>query len=339
MINTGVAWYIMSMPANLPPEYFSAEKRYKEARDARDRIAALEELIATIPKHKGTDKLRADLRARLSKLRDEAVRKKGSSRMDIFTVDREGARQICLAGLPNAGKSSLLKSLTNAQPVIADYPVSTVLPLSGMMPFEDIQFQLVDLPPIGNESTDGWVSGLLRNTDLLYIVVDLSEDPEIQAALLVEQLTTWRIVPVREGGLPAARDILLAKKCIVVANKADLDDAEKGWRRLLADYEDRFTLLRVSALRKTGLEDLKSRTFGCSGIIRVYSKEPGKDPDLHTPFTIPVGSTVLDLAEMIHKDFVTGLKYVCLWGSSKFPGQRIQRDYVLRDRDIVEFRI
>jgi ribosome-interacting GTPase 1 len=162
------------MPANLPPEYFEAERKFKQAKDSQEKIAALEELISTVPKHKGTDKLRADLRRRLSKLRDEAQKRKKSGRGNIHTVDREGSAQMALIGFPNCGKSSLLESLTNAHPVIADYPMTTIVPLSGMMPFEDIQFQLVDLPPIGNESTDGWVSGIMRNADLFLLVIDLS---------------------------------------------------------------------------------------------------------------------------------------------------------------------
>lgn len=194
------------MPANLPPEYFNAEKRFKQASTPAEKIIALEDLIATVPKHKGTDKLRADLRRKLSHLREEATKKsKKGGRGDLYTVKKEGAAQIALVGFPNSGKSSLLACLTNATPVIADYPISTLTPLPGMMPFEDIQIQLVDLPPIGNESTDGWVSGILRYADALLIIVDISEDPEVQAELLIDQLKRWNIrippnPPLVKGG-------------------------------------------------------------------------------------------------------------------------------------------
>lgn len=135
------------MPANLPPEYFEAEKKYKQAATLWEKTAALEVLISTVPKHKGTDKLRADLRRKLSQIREEAVRKKKTGKGDLYVVEKQGAAQVALVGFANSGKSSLLKVLTNANPIIADYPVSTVAPLSGMMVFEDIQFQLVDLPP------------------------------------------------------------------------------------------------------------------------------------------------------------------------------------------------
>jgi ribosome-interacting GTPase 1 len=344
LIGSGLAagsWYILYMPANLPPEYFEAEKVFKEAASPSEKVTALEALIATVPKHKGTDKLRADLRARLSRLREEAQRKKKSGRSDLYTVDKEGAAQIALVGFPNSGKSSLLKSLTNANPVIADYPMSTVMPLAGMMPYEDIQFQLVDLPPVGNESTDGWVSGILRNTDVLLIVVDLSDEPESQADLVLEQLRKWQI-PVAERTTLVPDDSLVRnrrKRVMLVGNKLDLEGAVQGAERLREAYGAVYSIAVVSAEKKRGLEDLKGEIFRVSGMIRVYTKEPGKEPDLRTPFTIPSGSTVLDLGEMIHKDFVHNLKYVCIWGSSRFPGQRVQKDHVLRDRDIVEFRV
>lgn len=312
------------MPTNLPPEYFDAEKKFKQAATPQEKVVALEELIATVPKHKGTDRLRADLRKRLSQLREEAVRKKKAGRGDIYAVEKQGAAQIALVGFANSGKSSVLKTLTNANPVIADYPMSTVAPLSGMMPFEDVQFQLVDLPPIGNESTDGWVSGILRNANVLTLVIDLSEDPDIQAELLLEQLSGWKIPP---------------KPLIIAANKADLQGIEEGLKNLRQRYEALYPVVSISTAKKEGIEELRRAVFDYSHIIRVYSKEPGREPDIKTPFTLRAGATVIDLAELIHKDFVQNLLYACIWGSAKFDGQRVQKDYVLRDRDIVEFHL
>jgi ribosome-interacting GTPase 1 len=344
------------MPANLPPEYFNAEKRFKQASTPAEKIAALEDLIATVPKHKGTDKLRADLRRRLSQLRKEAVSKKKGGRGDIYVVPKEGAAQTALVGFPNSGKSSLLACLTNATPVIADYPISTLTPLPGMMPFEDIQFQLVDLPPIGNEATDGWVSGILRYADALLLVIDLTEDPEVQAELLIEQLERWNIHIIIEHPLPnpppsrgragvgwgaseLQTPVGLFKRALIVANKNDLPGSEDNFFRLKEKYEHIYQCISVSAKKKENLEELKRAISGISGTIRVYSKPPGKDPDLSTPFTIPSGSTILDLARFIHKDFLFNLKFVRIWGSAKFDGQRVEKNYVLKDRDIVEFHI
>ncbi len=323
------------MPANLPPEYFDAEKRFKQASTPAEKIAALEYLIATVPKHKGTDKLRADLRRRLSQLRKEAVSKKKGGRGDLYVVQKEGAAQIALVGFPNSGKSSLLACLTNATPVIAEYPISTLTPLPGMMPFEDIQFQLVDLPPIGNEATDGWVSGILRYADALILIVALTEDPEIQAELLIEQLERWNIHIISKFETRAG----VSKRAILVANKKDFTGTEDNFMRLKEKYEHIYQCISVSALKKENIEELKRVIFGISGIIRVYSKPPGKDPDLSTPFTIPSGSTILDLARFIHKDFLFNLKFARIWGSAKFDGQRVEKSYILKDKDIVEIHI
>jgi len=326
------------MPANLPPEYFSAEKRFKEATAPKEKIAALEEVISTVPKHKGTDKLRAELRRKLSQLREEAVRKKKSGKGDVYTVEKQGASQVSLAGFSNAGKSSILKTLTNASPVIADYPVSTLAPLAGMMPFEDIQFQLVDLPPIGNESTDGWVSAILRNSDVLMLVVDLAEDPDIQAELLIDQLSTWKI-PLLKKGESRGEGTLSHKPVMIAANKSDLPGAEQGLINVRQKYELLYPIIGVSAISKEGIEELRGAVFENSRVIRAYSKEPGKEPDRKKPFVLPAGSTVLDLAEMIHRDFSRNLKYASVWGSAKFEGQRVQRDHVLHDRDVIEYHL
>lgn len=331
------------MPANLPPEYFNAEKRFKQASTPAEKIIALEDLIATVPKHKGTDKLRADLRRRLSQLREEAIKKsKKGGRGDLYTVKKEGAAQIALVGFPNSGKSSLLAYLTKATPVIADYPISTLTPLPGMMPFEDIQIQLVDLPPIGNESTDGWVSGILRYADALLLIVDISEDPEVQAELLIEQLKRWNIHIIKERrtqNLELRTSIGVFKRALLVANKKDLPGSEDSFLRLREQHEHICPCLSISTRKKENLEELKRALFEISGIIRVYSKPPGKEPDLSTPFTIPSGSTVLNLASSIHKDFVYNFKYARIWGSAKFGGQRVEKNYILKDRDIVEFSI
>ena len=327
------------MPANLPPEYFAAEKQFKQASTPSEKIVALEDLIATVPKHKGTDKLRADLRRKLSQLKKDAIKKKKSGRVDLYTVPKEGAAQIALVGFPNSGKSSLLASLTNATPVIAEYPISTLMPLPGMMPFEDIQVQLVDLPPIGNEATDGWVSGILRYADALIIIVDLSDDPEIQAELLLEQLERWNIHINKKSEIRSETGSGITKKALIVANKQYLPGTEDTFIRLKENFENIYSCIAVSAFGKENLEQLKRAIFDLSGVIRVYSKPPGKEPDLSTPFTIPSGSTLLDLASSIHKEFFHNMKFARIWGSARFDGQRVEKNHILKDKDIVEIHI
>ncbi|MBW2493049.1 MAG: TGS domain-containing protein [Deltaproteobacteria bacterium] len=325
------------MPTNLPPEYFTAEKQFKQASTPAEKITALEELIATVPKHKGTDKLRADLRRKLSQLKKDAIKKKKGGRVDLYTVPKEGAAQIALVGFPNSGKSSLLASLTNATPVIADYPISTLMPLPGMMPFEDIQVQLVDLPPIGNESTDGWVSGILRYADALIFIVDLSDDPEIQIELLIDQLNRWKIYT--NPDLEVENRAGVIKKALIVANKQDIPGTGDTFLQLKKKFEHSYPSISVSTLLKENIEELKRAVFYLSGIIRVYSKPPGKEPDLSTPFTIPKGSTLIDLARSIHKEFSHNMKFARIWGSARFDGQRVEKHHVLKDKDIVEIHI
>ena len=324
------------MPANLPPDYFEAERRFKQASTTAEKIAALEDLMATVPKHKGTDHLRADLRRKLSQLNKEAQeqrRKKGGGRDSLYNIPREGAAQVALVGFANSGKSSILANLTKATPVIADYPLSTVLPCPGMMPYEDIQIQLVDLPPVANETTDGWVSGILRVADALLIVIDLAEDADIQMELILDQIGKWNIRTERPKD---GETRVLVKRALVAANKKDLPGAAKNFERLEAFCRGRFPMVALSCLKKDGLEELKQGIFRLASIIRVYSKPPGKDPDLSMPYTVPVGSTVMDVAEKVHKDFVTKLKYARVWGSAKFDGMRVERTHVLKDRDIIE---
>jgi hypothetical protein len=324
------------MPANLPPEYKAAEKKFKAASTVAEKIAALEELISTVPKHKGTDHLRADLRRRLSQLNKEALdqrKRKGGGRDSLYNVPKEGAAQMAIVGFANAGKSSILASLTKATPVIADYPLSTLLPLPGMMPYEDIQFQLVDLPPIANETTDGWVSGIIRIADGILIILDLAEDATVQLELILDQLGKWNISTQAEKTTEFRG---VTRRALVVANKKDLPGAEENFGRLKESFGKVFPMVAVSCHRKEGLEDLKQEIFMLSGVIRVYSKPPGKPPDLSMPFTVPAGCTVTELAEKIHKEFVTQMKFARIWGSAKFEGMKVERNYVLKDRDIVE---
>src|SRR5262245_42263544 len=164
------------MPANLTPQYMEAEKRFKHAQDVQEKIAALEEMMATIPKHKGTEKLQADLKKKMSALRKESEQVKKGGRRETFVVEREGARQLALVGAPNAGKSQLVRSLTHATPEVADYPYTTRSPIPGMMTFQNVRFQLVDLPPISPEYMESWVAQVIRNADAVLWVVDLAND-------------------------------------------------------------------------------------------------------------------------------------------------------------------
>jgi ribosome-interacting GTPase 1 len=324
------------MPANLPPPYFEAERSYKKAKTPSEKIIALETMLAIMPKHKGTDKLRADLRKRLSQLRDESMRKTGGKRSQAFDIERTGAGQVVLVGFPNVGKSQLLGALTQAKPEVGAYPYTTRLPLPGMMHYENIQIQLIDIPSLFDESAKAWLTNVIRNADALLLVVDLADDPQTQAELLLEELEHYK---VRLPGSPGAGEIgFVEKKMMVVGNKADTKDGSSSFHRLKEDFLH-LNPLAVSAKEGRNVKSLAREVFDLLGIIRVYTKTPGKDPDLKNPVILGQGSSVLDFASQIHKDFARKLRYARIWGSGKYKGQRVQREHILGDGDVIELHI
>jgi ribosome-interacting GTPase 1 len=325
------------MPANLPPQYYEAEKVYRQAKSPEEKVEALEAMLAIMPKHKGTDKLRADLRSRISKFSDEAQRRSSVSRKGTaYNIRKEGAGQIVLVGLPNVGKSHLVSALTEASTIVAEYPFSTKTPVPGMMRFENIQIQLLDMPPITDRDAKPWFAHLLRNGDVLLLIVDLSEDPKMQLDLLFEELQRMKVEPIGERTEGEAPIGVARKKAVVVGNKVDLDLEGRNRERMLARLRDAHTVVSMSALKGTGLEGMKLAIFKALDIIRVYTKSPGSKPDFEDPIILKKGGTVEEAAESVHKDFRAGLKYAQIWGSGKFDGQRVKRDHVLEDGDVVE---
>jgi ribosome-interacting GTPase 1 len=328
------------MPANLPPMYFEAEKRYREARTASDKIEALEEMLAIMPKHKGTDKLKADLRRRIAKLKDESQQKKGGARQaTAYSIDREGAAQVGVIGPPNAGKSALVGKLTNASPEVAEFPHTTWKPAPGMAAYENIQFQLIDTPPITKEYTDPWMVDLLRRVDILVVLLDLHSDPLQQLEDTLSVLGEWRIFP---EGMPIPEDLHkppFIKKALVAVNKMDRKEDEEDYRVFLELSELKIPSLGVSVNAGKNLTALIEKIYELSRIIRVYTKAPGKEADLTAPFVLPENSTLEELAIKIHKDFREKLKYARVWGKAVYDGQMVQRDYILRDGDIAELHM
>jgi len=326
------------MPANLPPQYFEAEKRLREAKSLPEKIASLEAMLAIMPHHKGTDKLRATLRRKLSKLRDEGEQRRGGARAYLYSVRREGAGQVPLVGAPNAGKSHLLAALTNADPEIADYPFTTQRPQAGMMVFENIQIQLVDLPAVTEEHTEPWVFNILRGADALLVVLDLSQDPLTELETTLKVLQAQKIVVL--GSDPEETEHgIFPKSVLVVGNKGDLTGADENLAILQELFRERLHIIMISAKEGLHLEGLKGQVYSLLDVLRVYSKRPGHEPDFSAPVILKRGSTVLDLAKEIHKDFYNRLQYARIWGSGKFDGQRVQRDYLLQEGDIIELHI
>jgi hypothetical protein len=323
------------MPANLTPDYEKAEARLRAATTDDERLAALQDMLSTIPKHKGTEKMQADIKRRISQLRKAAARKGPSRGPDLFHVPKNGAGQAVLIGPPNSGKSSLVAITTNAPVKVAPYPYTTAVPAPGMWPYEDVQLQLVDTPPVTPEHVPGGLVGTIRAADVLLLVVDAADAPLEQAEACLAILAARNIEPVTiangqlDPALPGRMSALL------LANKADLAPAENI--QALGDlYRGRLEVLPTSAASGEGLADLARRLWELFSLIRVYTKEPGKPADRHRPYTLPGGCTVEDLAREIHRELPNKMKYAKVWGDGRFPGQQVHRSEILRDKDVVE---
>ncbi len=328
------------MPANLPPEYFEADKRYRAAKSPAEKIACIEELLSIIPKHKGTDKLRADFRRKLSKLKSASQAKKSVSRHEsAFRIDKEGAGQVVVIGPPNVGKSALVAALTNAAPEVADFPHTTWRPTPGMMPVENIQIQLVDTPPLTREYPEPELLDLIRRADLILLVVDLQTDPVSQLEATVALLAENRIVPYRLKDQYAGQRGVTFVPFLVLANKNDDAATDENFEIFRELLEDDWPMVPLSVVTSRNLQLFKQTVVERLQIIRVYSKSPGKKPDQSSPFVLKKGSTVEDFAAKIHKDFVDKFKAAKVWGALVYDGQMVQRDYVLQDGDVVELQI
>ncbi len=336
------------MPANLTPQYLAAEQRFKEAVTTQEKIEALEEMMAVIPKHKGTEKLQADLRRRLAKLRNEAEKKHGVSKASsMYSVQREGAGQVVLVGGANVGKSSLLARLTNASPEIGDYPFTTRLPQPGMMPYENIKIQLVDMPPIDPSFYEPWMGGLVRQADLVILVANLSTDDMLDEVENVLSILNKSRIQLSENPRPVDGEGLVEVcRSMLAANKCDAPGAEASLEILREFYGSRFEILRVSAASGEGMESLRQKIFAQLDIIRIYTKIPGKKVDLSSPpFVLKRGNTVMDAARAVHREFVHALKFAKVWSSEqskrsvKYDGQMVERTHPLEDGDILELHI
>ena len=320
------------MPANLTPDYFKAEQWYREATTAQEKILALEQMLAVMPKHKGTDHLKADIRRKLSALKEGEEKRHKSAGVDIFHVPKMGSGQVVLLGMPNSGKSSIVGLLTNAKVHIADFPFATSTPVPGMMNFEGVHIQIVDTPPITAEHVIPGQVGTYRNCDLIVIVVDLSADVQEQLKVCLGFLEAKSLLP-DERGNPTASG--LSKRTVCLCTKCDVAQ-EGAIEKVKALCGNRFEIIAVSIVTGEGMGELPRLLFKQLKIIRVYARPPGKKPDMNEPFTIPEGSTVMDLARTIHRELAEKLKTARIWGSDVYEGQNVQRNHVLNDKDIVE---
>lgn len=319
------------MPANLTPQYYTAEEAYKKAKTPEEKVEALQSMLAVIPKHKGTEKLQGDIKKKLAALRKEGKKKKsGKSSYNPFYVERQGAGQVVLVGFPNTGKSSLVGALTRAKVKVADYPFSTSLPQAGMMPFENVHVQLVDTPPITEDMVPPGLLGTIREADALLILIDAGADE------CLEQLD-FTLTFLKEKNVISDDLEDNSFPCLIAANKTDMENSQDNLEIIREIYPG-LTLYEISVL-KGDLEFLRELIYQAVDVIRIYSKTPGKKPDMEKPFTLKKGGTILDFAEAIHRDFPDKLKNAFVWGSTKFDGQAVAKDYELAEGDIVELDV
>ena len=325
------------MPANLTPEFQKAQDWFRSASTDAEKILALEEMLRTIPKHKGTDHMQADIKRRLSKLRAaaESGKKKGGKHVDVFYVPPSGAGQVALIGVPNSGKSSIVGALSNAKVNIADYPFATGVPTPGMINFEDVPIQLVDTPPITAEFAAPGQVGTYRGADLIGIVIDLSDDITKQWTVVIDYLQSHRLLLDETTSEVDGNGNVLGRKAFVICTKGD--SAKDGELEKLKKICDRnFEFVTISTTSGEGLDEFVAKVFELLDIIRVYAKKPGKEADMKEPFTMPRGSTVRDLAREIHRELAEKLKSARCWGKGVHDGQNVHRTYELKDKDIIE---
>jgi small GTP-binding protein len=328
------------MPTNVPPEYKKAEEAFRQARSTDEKIERLEDMIALLPKHKGTDHLYADLKRRLSRLRKdlESSRKRIGRGLSL-DFSREGAAQVVIIGPPNCGKSSLLRAVTHAHPEVGDYPFTTNRPQPGMMPVKDIQIQIVDTPPVTADYMHMHLLGLVRNADGVLLVADLSADTildDIDAVLNAFASRHVRFVRNRVEDKDSAF-------CKILANKIDAPDGEERLKLLKGYFLEktagqRFDVLPFSCNAQDRVTAFPQTIFNWLGIVRVYTKAPGKKPELDHPFTVFTGGTVEDICILVHKDFSENLKFARLWRGDQSP-VTVSKNEAVRDGDIIELHM
>jgi uncharacterized protein len=329
------------MPANLPPEYHKIEAELRTAKTPEEKIDIYERLIRVIPHHKGTDKLIAMYRQKIAKAREEGERRASMAKhAPTHKIEKSGAGQILLAGPPNSGKSSLVKALTGADVEVAEYPFTTRSPAPFMMPFENVKVQLIDTPPVTGELVETWFPEMVKMADAVMLVADLT-DPDAAATLegIIGRLKERKVELVRADADIPSPYFPFRKRTVLAANKIDAEGAPRAFEDLGALLEGPYERLAVSATDGRGLETLRRTVFGLLRVVRVYSKIPGKRPEKDSPFTLRVGSTVLDMAKAVHKDFSEKLQYARVWNAAGLDGLRVNRDYVLGDEDVVELHI
>ena len=328
------------MPANLTQQYLKAEAKYKAAVTPEEKYECLQEMMREIPKHKGTEKMRAELKKKISQLNKELSAPKASKRFS-YRIEKQGGGCVTLVGPPNAGKSALINALTNATTEVAEYPFTTREPFQAMMMYEDIPIELVDLPPISTQHTESWLLPLIRVSDLILLVFDLSSDSILdEFDATIEIITQGKIQLVTEPPALEEQDNRIAYiPTILLLNKVDLPESKDNLE-IFQEYDKLdLPMMKTSIHAPELLKELTVTVFKKLDILRVYSKVPGHPPDLAKPYILKRGSHLMDFARQVHKDFSEHLNFARVWGSHTFEGQRVDKDYILNDKDVIELHL
>jgi uncharacterized protein len=290
-------------------------KRRLVGKEGSDRVATIRALLEELPGYRNGPY--ADLRKWLEGELDRTrVRAKVLHR-DSLQVRREGAAQIALAGPPNAGKSSLLQALSDIQIKTGDYAFTTLRPVPALTRIGGVLVQLVEIPGLIEGAHDDRgggraLLGVLRNADGIVFCRAANEPPASLEIVRAE---------VAAAGIE--------KPAILALTKADeVDEPDPGGAEELE-------VVAVSIIDDASLDRLRDAIWRLTGLIRVHPRRRGVVDD--EPFALPVGATVADVADRVHHEVGRSCAGALLWGpSARFDGQRVGRDHVVADGDVVE---
>ena len=330
------------MAANLSPEYQAAEKKYKSSSDPREKLDALQEMLRTIPKHKGTEKMQADIKTRIKKMRKETKKSGGAAKSTGISIERSGEGQVVLVGPPNSGKSTIVNMLTHATPEVADYPYTTRMPTPGIMKHEDVPLQIVDLPPIADGYIESWLPQIIRVCDAAILCLSFHNDDILsQYEELMKILEEYKLMLCGQE-IPDEDDIprgFMPIPTVMLANKMDTPDAKDNLEIFREFFGTPFETIEMVATDEEQVSKIPAKMFDFMNLVRVYAKEPQKPAKMDKPFVFHEGDTLFDMAYTIHSDFAENLKVAKVWGAGKFDGQMINKDYILQDKDVIEIHI